>query len=356
MRATGLLTELSVGPLEAAETARLAEAVSGRPLAEDDADLLQATTGGFPLFVIEAVRRTVDLGGALQPGGDLMAVLRSRLEQSTPAAGKVASLASAVGTDFTLDLLTEASDLDAGVVVTAVDELWHRRIMREFGDGYDFSHDLLREAAYEQVSPPKRWLLHRRVAQALELLHADDTDAVSAQLAEQHARGGRPGPAVAYYQRAAEVAAGRFAYAEAVRLHRRALSVIRGLPPGREPRPAGARRPGRPGRAAQCPARLLRARAGAGSGASVTLADAQGRRDCTAHCAGRAVDHAVRARTNGRGLPDGDPRPGPGRPGRGSERPGTLRGGRVSRQPGAARGGHAITWDSPPGWPPALPR
>ena len=93
--------------------------------------------------------------------------------------------------------------------------------MREFGDGYDFSHDLLREAAYAQVSPPKRWLLHRRLAQGLELLHADDTDAVAAQLAEQYARGGRPSRAVAYYRRAADVAAGRFAHAEAIRLHRR---------------------------------------------------------------------------------------------------------------------------------------
>ena len=32
MRATGLLTELSLSPLEAADTARLAEAISGRPL------------------------------------------------------------------------------------------------------------------------------------------------------------------------------------------------------------------------------------------------------------------------------------------------------------------------------------
>jgi DNA-binding SARP family transcriptional activator/tetratricopeptide (TPR) repeat protein len=279
MRATGLLTELSVGPLEAAETAQLAEAVSGQPLAADDASLLQATTGGFPLFVIEAVRRSVDLGGTLGPGGDLMAMLRSRLEQSTPAAREVACLASAVGADFTLDLLTEASDLDADHVVTAVDELWRRRIMREFGDGYDFSHDLLREAAYEQVSPPRRWLLHRRVAQALELLHADDADAVCAQLAGQYARGGRPGRAVTYYRRAAEVAAGRFAHAEAIRLHQQALSVVRGLPPGRDRDRqeldvlAGLAAP-------------LNARLGYSSPElqqvlerSVALADAQGRRD-----------------------------------------------------------------------------
>ncbi|MGH3194881.1 MAG: ATP-binding protein [Streptosporangiaceae bacterium] len=234
MRATGLFTELSLSPLDAADTARLAEAISGQPLPEPDANLLQAATGGFPLYIVEAVRGNVDPGRTPRPAGDLAAVLRNRLEQATAAAREVAGLAAAVGADFTLDLLTEASDLDAGVVVGAVDELWRRRIMREYQEGYDFSHDLLRETAYSLVSPPKRWLLHRRVAQALELLHADDTDPVSAQLAEQYARGGRLGRAVAYYRRAADVAAGRFAHAEAIRLHKEALSIVRSLPEGRD--------------------------------------------------------------------------------------------------------------------------
>ena len=212
MRATGLLTELSLSPLDAADTAHLAQAISRQPLLAADADLLHATTGGFPLYVIEAVRGTADPGGTPLPAGDLQAVLRKRFEQATTAAREVAGLAAAVGTNFTLGLLTEASDLEADTVVAAVDELWRRRIMREFGDGYDFSHDMLREAAYAEVSPPKRWLLHRRIAQGLELLHADDTDAVAAQLAEQYARGGRGERAVAYYRRAADVAAGRFAY------------------------------------------------------------------------------------------------------------------------------------------------
>jgi tetratricopeptide (TPR) repeat protein len=160
-------------------------------------------------------------------------VLRKRFEQATAAAREVAGLAAAVGTNFNLDLLTEASDLEADTVVEAVDELWRRRIMREFGDGYDFSHDMLREAAYAGVSPPKRWLLHRRIAQGLELLHADDTDAVAAQLAEQYARGGRGERALAYYRRAADVAAARFAHAEAIRLHREALSIIEAMPAGR---------------------------------------------------------------------------------------------------------------------------
>ncbi len=234
MRATGLLTELFLSPLEVADTARLAAAICGRPLQEADTSLLQATTGGFPLYVIEAVRSSVDLGSPALPVGDLTAVLRDRLTQATAAAREVAGLAAAVGTNFTLDLLTEASDLDADTVVEAVDELWRRRIMHEFRDGYDFSHDLLRETAYIHVSPPKRWLLHRRIAQALELLHADNMDMVSAQLAEQYARGGRPGRAVAYYRRAADVAAGMFAHAEAIRLHKEALSIVRSLPEGKD--------------------------------------------------------------------------------------------------------------------------
>jgi tetratricopeptide (TPR) repeat protein len=234
MRATGLLTELSLTPLDAAGTAHLARAVAGRPLTEADTGLLHATTGGFPLYVIEAVRGTDDPGGTPLSVGDLAAVLRKRLDQATGPAREVAGLAAAVGTNFSLDLLTEASDLEADAIVEAVDELWRRRIMREFGDGYDFSHDLLREAAYEAVSPPKRWLLHRRIAQGLELLHAGDTDTVVAQLAEQYARGGRPIQALAYYQRAADVAASMFAHAEAIRLHEKALSIIAGRPAGRD--------------------------------------------------------------------------------------------------------------------------
>jgi DNA-binding SARP family transcriptional activator len=233
MRATGLLTEVCLSPLQAADTARVAEAISGQRLSRADGDLLHAATGGFPLYIVEAARGAADPDGTL-PVGDLAAVLRKRLDQGTESAREVAGLAAAVGTNFTLDLITEASDLDADRVVEAVDELWRRRIIREFQDGYDFSHDLLRDTAYEGISPPRRWLLHRRIAQGLELLHAEDTDSVAAQLAEQYARAARPERAVAYYRRAADIAAGRFAHAEEIRLHEKALAIIAAAPPGRD--------------------------------------------------------------------------------------------------------------------------
>jgi predicted ATPase len=233
MRATGRLTEVALRPLEAVDTARLAEAISGRTIGDDQTAVLQATTGGYPLYVVEAVRSAVDLGGAQLPIGDPAAVLPSRLEHISATARDVARLAATAGRTVTLDLLTEASDHGAGAVVQAVDELWRRRILRESGNGYEFSHDLLRDAAYAQVTPAGRWLQHRRVAQALEVLYAGNTDPVCAQLAEQYVRAGQAERALAYYRRAADIAADRFAHAEAIRLHTAALDAVRALPAGR---------------------------------------------------------------------------------------------------------------------------
>jgi DNA-binding SARP family transcriptional activator/tetratricopeptide (TPR) repeat protein len=229
MRATGRLSDVVLNPLDLAESAQLAEDIAGHPLTGEDRALLQAATGGFPLHIVEAMRTQTGARPA-----ELAVVLSHRLEQLSPAARDVAGLAAAVGRDFALDLLAEASDLDADSVVSAVDELWRGRILQEQGDGYDFSHDLVRDAAYAQVSPPKRWLLHRRLAQGLELLHADELGPITAQLAQQYARGGRPDRAVAYYRRAAAMATAVFAQAEAVRLYEQALALIRAQPPGRE--------------------------------------------------------------------------------------------------------------------------
>ncbi|WP_138998463.1 ATP-binding protein [Rhodococcus zopfii] len=227
---SGTVAELRLGPLNGSDSTHLAEAIGGRALVGAERPLLYSATGGFPLYVVEAMRSASDRNGAVLSVDGLSSVLHHRVEQASPAAREVAGLAAAVGRDFTLDLLTAASDLGAVAVVQAVDELWRRRIVTEFHDSYDFTHDLLRDAAYATVGPPHRWLLHRRLAQALELLHRDDTDPVSAQLAEQYARGGRPERAVPFFRRAADIATRRFAYAEAIRLHRRALALAREHP------------------------------------------------------------------------------------------------------------------------------
>jgi DNA-binding SARP family transcriptional activator/tetratricopeptide (TPR) repeat protein len=236
MRSAGMVTDVSLAPLDTAGTRELAMSLLDRPLTDAEEVLLQGATGGYPLFVVEAARSLPDPTTLAQPlpASDLQAVLRRRLEQASPAARAVAGLGAAVGRDFSLDLLSEASDLDAETLVQAVDELWRRRILREQRSGYDFAHDLLRDAAYASVSPPHRWLLHRRLAQGIELLSAGHFDDVAAQLADQYDRGGRPDRAFGYFRRAAELASVVFANAEAIRHHRRCLDLIEQMPGGRD--------------------------------------------------------------------------------------------------------------------------
>jgi len=236
LRSGGLVTDVELSPLDSGGTGELAAALLGREVGAGEVEDLQAATGGYPLFVLEAARSLTDpsTASAALRASDLDAILRRRLERASPAAQEVAGVAAAVGRNFSLDLLSQAAELDADALVQAIDELWRLRIVRESTNGYDFSHDLMRDAAYGAVSPARRWLLHRNVADALEVTHADNLDVVAAALAEQYERGGRPDRALVYLHKAAEAASSLFANAEAVRLYRRCLAIIGAEPEGRE--------------------------------------------------------------------------------------------------------------------------
>jgi hypothetical protein len=233
MRAAGQAEIMPLGNLSAPAAALLAEDALGRTVSEDDLNLLMSATSGNPFFLLEALRTSSSTPGPVEPA-DLRSVLDNRLSRLSEPAREVVALASTVGRDFTLDLLIEASDLSEDIVVRQVDELWRRRILEERGRGYDFTHDLLREAAYRMLSPPRRWLMHRRLAQALELLWSDRLDEVAAQLAEQYDRGGRPDRALPFYERAAKGASAVFAHAEAVRFWQRCLALLGELPASSE--------------------------------------------------------------------------------------------------------------------------
>src|SRR5206468_12848482 len=167
-------------------------------------------TEGHPLFIVE--RGRMDL--AKEPGssGDnalprVQSVVAARLALLSEDARAAAEVAAAVGRDFRFDILAQASDLEEDTLVRALDELWRRHIVRVQADErWDFSHDRIREIAYSQIGPARRRLIHRRIAQAMELLFANRLDDVSASIAVHLDRGGRPARAVPFLERAAQVA------------------------------------------------------------------------------------------------------------------------------------------------------
>jgi tetratricopeptide (TPR) repeat protein len=88
--------------------------------------------------------------------------------------------------------------------------------------GLRFSHDLGRRAIYDELSSPRRALLHRKVAAALEHLRPDDA-ALAAALAHHYCQAGAAEPAAAWALRASADALRAHAYDDAVRLARRSL-------------------------------------------------------------------------------------------------------------------------------------
>ena len=134
-------------------------------------------------------------------------VLEARLAQLSGPARALAEVAATIGREFRVDVLAAAAGEADDVLLDGLDELWRRRILREQdAQTYRFSHDKLREVAALGVSPPRRRLLHLRIAPALEHAHAADPGPVSAQIARHYAEGGSAGHAVTWYRRAAEAA------------------------------------------------------------------------------------------------------------------------------------------------------
>jgi DNA-binding SARP family transcriptional activator len=239
------LTEIELDPLSNSETGTLAENVADRELGPNLIDCLYGETEGNPLFVVETVRAGLPDEVQRLPAGRFVCIprplpsrmrdaLMARVDQLSPPARALAELAATIGREFTFDVLAQASDASEGLVVAALDELWHRRIVREQGESaYDFSHDKLREVVRDELSEARRRMLHRRVGGALETVHADDLDSVAARIAAHYERADEPEEAAHYYRRAADVARKTRAEEEAARYRQRA-SALEGETPPRE--------------------------------------------------------------------------------------------------------------------------
>ncbi len=213
LRTTTGVTEITLQTLDAAETAKLASQVANRELDMGSVMHLFQETEGYPLFVVEMVRADLGRVSASPPEADrphrqpplddartlpprVHAVLVGRLLHLSASAREFVEFAATIGREFTLDLLITVGNTDADSAVRALDELWHKRIVREHGaNSYDFTHDKLREVSHYE-------------------------------------RAGMIEQALPYYQRAAAVAQRVYANEDAISLLSRSLELLELLPAG----------------------------------------------------------------------------------------------------------------------------
>jgi len=247
------VTEL-LGVLEPSE-----EAAAGRTAL---ATALHRETEGNPFFIREVIAHLIETGKLAHEGGrwvgkvatisdlgipeGVREVIGRRLSRVSPGCNRMLTAASTMTGGFTWEALRAINGVttvgsqpaapdapgDAQLLDALEEALRAQLVAERKGEAagtYDFTHALVRQTLYDELSTPRRVLLHRQIAEALEELYADDAEAHLAELAHhfyQAAPGGDVEKAIDYAKRAGERAHEVHAHEEAVAQYERALQAL----------------------------------------------------------------------------------------------------------------------------------
>jgi DNA-binding SARP family transcriptional activator/KaiC/GvpD/RAD55 family RecA-like ATPase len=204
---------------------------------------LREQTEGNVFFIEETIRALIDSGLAAEepvteaalerlgvPEG-VAEIVGRRVSHLSALAAEVLTAASIVGRDFRLGIVAQVVGKSYDQVMCALEEAMAAGLVVEAADRIDvfaFSHALVREVLYGQLSVSRRVRLHHCVAEALERV-AESESVNPAELAHhfllaRHFTG--PGPARRYTIAAGDRATELFAYEEAVEHYKQAVTLF----------------------------------------------------------------------------------------------------------------------------------
>lgn len=203
---------------------------------------LHRETGGNPLFMGEAVR-LLAAEGRLEQLSDVATlrvavpkgvrdVIGRRLNHLDDETKHTLSLASVLGTEFTTEALRRLAGVKPDELLSALDSAVEAGLVAPVAGSFGrfrFSHELVRETLYEELTSTMRMTLHTRAAQVLRQLYSTDEEAHLAELAHHFFEAAPLGEAVTavdYARRAGDEAAHSLAYEEAARLYRMAVQAL----------------------------------------------------------------------------------------------------------------------------------
>ncbi|HEX2241353.1 MAG TPA: AAA family ATPase [Actinomycetota bacterium] len=210
----GMLGEEAPKPI----LAEIHRATEGNPLLLDEAVRL-AAEGGLH-------RSDLSLGFRVPAGGRDLA--RRRLDSLPQETVRMLALASVIGREFNFKTLQAVSGIDQDQLLTMLSEAITAGAVTEISHlgRYSFSHILVRETLYEELTAADRMRLHRDIAETLESLYGQDPEEHLDELAHHFfkaAQAGDVGKTIDYALRAAKRATLSMAYEEAARLYKRAM-------------------------------------------------------------------------------------------------------------------------------------
>jgi tetratricopeptide (TPR) repeat protein len=251
-----LCEEIAVDRLEEADVAQyLAAEFKVSSLPSDFSNIVYRHSGGNALFMVAIVRSMVDKGLIVQEEGEwrltsrleatefdvpetLQRMLEVQLERLSEPEQRVLKSASAVGERFSVRAITSTLDAAPDHIEDLCEGLVDRQqFIRAIGiqdlpDGsvsahYEFKHALYRQAIYRRLSDVSRSRFHAVIGQQLrKLFNSSGREReIAAELALHFELGREYQLAVRYLLMAAENAAGRFAYRDAIQILQHALKL-----------------------------------------------------------------------------------------------------------------------------------
>lgn len=209
------------------------------------AERVQRETSGNPFFLGEVLRHLTETGALYERDGrwvsdlgpdeagipeGIREVVGRRLSRLGTDVEGVLRSAAVIGYEFDVDVLAHVVGRDADDVLDALDVAGSANLVIEIGvDRHRFAHALVRETLHGELSSSRRARQHRKVAEALEALHAGDIDSVVTELATHWAEasaGGDPTRAIELAIRAGDLAEHRGAVENAAKWLEQALELI----------------------------------------------------------------------------------------------------------------------------------
>lgn len=204
--------------------------------------LLERETEGNAFFLVEAVRTLAEEAGQLDRinvtalpdtivAGGIQAILSRYLDRIPPDAQPLLQLASVAGRVIDLGLLRALDpqvDLESWLAICT-----DTAVLETYGETWRFSHDKLREEIKDRLSHALHHTLHRRVAEALEIIYPDAPEQAAA-LAHHWTVAGNQEKALHYCEIAGHQAARNSANEEAIIFFERALMLLLAQPESNE--------------------------------------------------------------------------------------------------------------------------
>jgi DNA-binding SARP family transcriptional activator len=238
------LSRVSLGSLSREDTLALVHSLVNIPAASRLEEQLWRTSLGNPFMIVETMSALRE-GSLPEDASDLPLpervrdVIAHRLERLGNQSRRLVDIAAVIGRPFDFALLQRAADLGEAEVAERVEGLVRHRVLNGGAEGLEFTHDRIREVVYGQLVPARRALLHRRVAEALEALHAGALESHALVLGTHYREGEAWAPAVSYLARAG-VRASLYAMRDAVSCYESALAALAHLPESRQTREQAA--------------------------------------------------------------------------------------------------------------------